>query len=241
MNPALKLGILDTDTLAPDIEQQYGNYYDMFAQLLSQQNAELRFKRFHVIEDQWPTDINECDAYIISGSKFSAYDTDEWIERLKKLIAELYQQQIKMIGICFGHQIIAAALGGRVEKSDRGWGVGVCHYRLPARDIEITASIIDDEVISLLASHQDQVSQLPDQATITLESDHCPIAGFQIAQQVLTLQPHPEFSADYCRYLINKRRQLIGENKSQKALDSLAIETDHIWASHWILNFLLSD
>ena len=122
----LRLGILNADELTPDVEEKFGNYNTMFESLFS--NSLFEFNFYQVTQKTFPENINECDAYLISGSKYSAYDNFPWVDLLKEFIVKLNENNRKLIGICFGHQIIAEALGGKVIKSLDGWGeIGRAH------------------------------------------------------------------------------------------------------------------
>ena len=120
----MRIGILETDTLEPDIKEKYGSYAEMFQRLFMSVDDQLEFTVYRVIEGKYPESIDECDAYLITGSKSSAYDDEPWIIKLRDYIVSLHKQCKKLIGICFGHQIIAHALGGLTQKSEEGWGVG---------------------------------------------------------------------------------------------------------------------
>jgi len=230
----LQIGILEADTLQADIREKYGSYADMFKQLFLSVDNRLTFKVYKVIEGRYPENRVECDAYVISGSKFSAYDNEPWILQLQKYIMQLHQHKIKLIGICFGHQIIAQALGGAVEKSKNGWGAGNM-----TSHIEHTKPWMSqpETQFSLLVSHQDQVISLPEQAERIAGSNFCENASFQIANHILTFQGHPEFSPDYLKYLVNKRRDILGDEKYYRAIDSLCQQSDAQLVAQWIIGF----
>lgn len=154
----MQIGILEAENLKPEIIKQYGSYSDMTQALLRSVDLQLEFQNYTVVNGEYPEDIDECDAWLITGSKASAYENADWIKQLESYIKILAQQQKKLIGICFGHQLIAQALGGKVEKSDKGWGVGVM-----ASKVELNKPWMQptQHQFSLLVSHQDQVVELP--------------------------------------------------------------------------------
>ena len=123
----MKLGILKTDTVRPEWVPEFGEYPDMFVDLLGQADPDLQFQVYDVENGEYPADIDEVDAYLITGSKSSVYDDKAWIGELMDFVRELDQRRKKLVGICFGHQLVAQALGGKTEKSSKGWGVGL-HY-----------------------------------------------------------------------------------------------------------------
>jgi len=231
----MRIGILETDKLKPEIRQQYGSYADMFQQLFLSIDTELEFNVYLVIDGQYPVSIDECDAYLITGSQFSAYDNDEWLQKLREYVVLLHQQKKKLTGICFGHQLIAHALGGETKRSDKGWGVGNISSEIKVLKQWMGNS---EKSFSLLVSHQDQVTSLPQGGELIASNDFCKISSFQVADHILCFQGHPEFSEDYLNYLINKRRDLIGENTVKEAQDSLKRKHDGKLVANWLINFI---
>lgn len=230
----LKLGILDCDQLHESLRAQYASYAHMMQTLFMQVAPSINFAVYPVIEGVYPEDIDECDGYIITGSKSSAYDSDEWIGELRNYIRTLASQNKKMVGICFGHQLLAHVLGGITQKSDAGWGVGVKSSNVMTAPDWMQPPM---ESFSLLVSHQDQVVQLPSNATVIASSDYCPNAAFQIGDNVLGFQGHPEFIRGYSRQLMEMRRGIIPDDVIEAGLTSLFDDTDHLVIAKWIVNF----
>ena len=154
-------------------------------------------------------------------------------------IRGVYDAHIPLIGICFGHQILAHALGGKAVKWDKGWVAGVRRLPMLAHPITGEVSEGEGESFSLLYTHQDQVVALPKAARAWLGDDLCQYAGFVIPGRVLTMQGHPEFSPDYMAALIEKNRPHIGEENSDAALASIHDATDHAQARQWMVDFLI--
>ena len=192
------------------------------------------FRAYMVHHGEFPFKVNECDAYVISGSAKSVYDSDGWIKRLLDLIREFDESRTRTFGICFGHQCIAQALGGQVSKSMLGWGVGTHKYSIESPAAFPTVS---DEDVRLLCSHQDQVERLPEGAILTLRSEFCPNAGMSIGNHMLSMQPHPEFDQEYAKALMNMRRYVLGQ-LYEKGIDSLSIPTNKIAVVQSIVKFL---
>ena len=126
-----------------------------------------------VHEGATPASLADCDGWMISGSPASVYDDLDWIRTGEEIVRAAHAEERPLIGICFGHQLIAQAMGGRVEKSAGGWGVGARAY-----DVVRPLPHFDGDTITLLASHQDQVVELPSEAIVWSSSDYCPVAGF---------------------------------------------------------------
>jgi GMP synthase-like glutamine amidotransferase len=176
-----------------------------------------------------------ADAFLITGSKSSVYDDKAWIRSLEDFVRTLHATRSKLIGICFGHQLIAQALGGTVAKSKKGWGVGVNAYAVD----DTLFKQADGKDLCLLASHQDQVMQMPPGAKKIATNAHCEVAGMVLGEHILTFQGHPEFTPDYARELLSFRRDMIGEERADEGLNSLVVrEHEGARAARWILDFL---
>lgn len=228
------LGLLETDILYEDLLDEYGSYGKMFARFFDQLNGGLDYRYYQVQEGELPRNTEECDAYLITGSKAGVYDELPWIPPLQEWIVDFYQRQARLIGICFGHQIIAHSLGGHAERSEKGWGVGVLQTELNP-ETKVAETI---ENLHLIHSHRDQVVDLPGEAIRLAGSEFCPNAAMAIGKNVLSFQGHPEFTVDYFRRLIRRRRDQIGEHQYRAALASLEQVQNHSQIGRWLLNFI---
>jgi GMP synthase (glutamine-hydrolysing) len=231
----MKLGILRTDTVRPDWAAEYGEYPDMFVDLLGRLDPSLGFVVYHVEAGEYPADIDEVDAYLITGSKRSVYDDEPWIHRLEEFVRELHARRKKLVGICFGHQMVAQALGGETRKSEKGWGVGLHHYRFSERPDWFDGG---DPDFRVLVSHQDQVVKAAPGTRVLAGSDFCENAVCQIGDHILTFQGHPEFVPGYARAIMNSRRSIIGEATWREGTASLAEAPESGRIGRWILAFL---
>ncbi|MGL5326192.1 MAG: glutamine amidotransferase-related protein [Aeromonas sp.] len=232
----MRLGILDCDRLDPDLADRFGPVYsEMFIRGFQPLAPELEFRVWSAIDGELPEDLHECDAWLITGSRHDAYSDIPWIQALRSWIRRAHDADVKLAGICFGHQVIAQALGGEVVKSTKGWGLGVSVHPMledapwmaPAR-----------EQIRILASHQDQVAQLPPGATRLAGNDFCPNFMFLQGNNIVAIQGHPEFSVAYNRALIERRRGLLPDDRYQSSLSSLEGEVDSTTMMQWLLQFL---
>ncbi len=233
----MKLGILKTDAVRPEWVADYGEYPDMFIALLGGLDPTLDFTVYDVEHGEYPEDVDDMDAYLITGSKSSVYDDQDWIRRLMAFVQELDRRQKKLIGICFGHQLVAQALGGRVEKSPKGWGVGLHTYVFKA--LPPWHDGLDPE-LAILASHQDQVVENAAGAQVLAGSAFCENAVCQVGSHILTFQGHPEFLPGYCESIMNFRRERIGEQAYQAGMGSLQEAPQGRRVGRWILDFLQS-
>jgi GMP synthase-like glutamine amidotransferase len=231
----MKIGILQCDSPLPPYKTQFGDYPDMFIELFRQIQPQLRFTTYNVEQGQYPSDINDCDAYITTGSKAGVYDELEWISTFRQFILTLHQHKKTLVGICFGHQLIADTLGGKAEKSDKGWGIGVHEHRIAHHEPWMQPGL---HSIKMIVSHKDQVTRLPTHAIRLAGSEFCPNAAYAIEDHILCFQGHPEFSHDYSRALMIHRRELFGETLFQQGIHSLAENSDELDVTRWILNFI---
>lgn len=202
----MKIGILETGEVAPELKALHGDYPAMFERLLGGIDPALEFVTVRVVAGEMPASPADADAWLVTGSRHGVYDGLPWIEPLKVFLRACIATGVPIVGICFGHQILAEALGGRVEKSDRGWGLGVQTYEIVDRQ-----PWMEDlpERFAVSAVHQDQVVALPPGATVLARSAHCPYAALAYGDpahpDALTLQPHPEFAAPFVDDLIALR------------------------------------
>lgn len=231
----MHIGILKVDTVAPQLSAQHGEYSDMIISLLDAVGTGFRYTVLDAEKETLPRELSAYDGFIITGSKMSVYDDVDWINSLKHFVVEASRQNKKLLGICFGHQLLASVFGGVVDKSPKGWGLGIATFDIccpkawqkPAQNN-----------ISLLMSHQDQVTQLPDGAQRIAGNEFCPYACFQLGENILGIQGHPEFNPAYLQDLINTRRDRIGEAVVKKAEQTLHSPNDGLVVGYWISNFL---
>jgi GMP synthase-like glutamine amidotransferase len=202
----MKIGILETGEVHPDLKARHGDYPAMFEALLGAADPDLEFLVVRVVAGEMPASPAEADAWLVTGSRHGVYDGLPWIEPLKAFLRASVAAHVPVVGICFGHQLLAEALGGRAAKSDRGWGLGVQDYEVVARPGWMQG--LPDR-FSVGALHQDQVIELPPGATVLARSPHCAYAalayGDPEAPDAITLQPHPEFGPAFLDELIALR------------------------------------
>ncbi|ATY83120.1 glutamine amidotransferase [Aeromonas veronii] len=232
----MRLGILDCDRLDPDLADRFGPVYsEMFIRGFAALAPELEFRVWSALDGELPEDLHECDAWLITGSRHDAYSDIPWIQALRAWIRQAHDADVKLAGVCFGHQVIAQALGGEVVKSTKGWGLGVSVH--PMLEDEPWMAPARDQ-IRILASHQDQVALLPPGATRLAGNDFCPNFMFLQGNNIVAIQGHPEFSVEYNRALIERRRGLLPDERYQSSLSSLEGEVDSATMMQWLLQFL---
>ncbi len=185
------IGILQTGQAPDTLKGSLGDYPDLFADLLS--GHDLTFRTWHVEVGQFPAGVEDAEGWLITGSRHGAYEPHAFIPPLEAFIRDAYAAKVPMVGICFGHQIIAQALGGKVAKFGGGWAVGPQSYDF------------DGETLVLQAWHQDQVVEKPAIATRVASNDFCENAALVYGDQVFSVQAHPEFGDQFVDGLIRTR------------------------------------
>jgi len=187
----MRIGILQTG-LAPDgLSETMGDYPDMFARLLDGHG--FTFVTYRVVEGQFPVSVGTCDGWLITGSRHGAYEDHPWIPPLEDFIRAAFAAHVPVVGICFGHQIVAQAMGGRVERYAGGWAVGATDYDFGGT------------TLTLNAWHRDQVTVAPIGATVIATNEFCTNAALLYDDRALTVQAHPEFRADFINGLMQTR------------------------------------
>jgi len=234
----ISIGLLQTDSVLPHLQAVHGDYPAMFRQVLEQTGLSFELSVFDVEHGCYPADLDECDGYVITGSRMSVYDDEPWINALGSFVQALDKKQKKLVGICFGHQLVAQVLGGKTQASAKGWGVG-CHTTGLLTNID--ERLPDVKTFSLLSSHKDQVSELPPRAKLIASSDFCEIAAMRIQDHILTFQGHPEFSPAYARDLLDMRKEMLGEETYRVGVQSLQQSLDRVTVAAWMIRFIQGD
>jgi len=230
----MRLGLLVCDHVRPEFLHISGDYPDMFRRLFAR-HPDVEFVVYDVIGGELPSDPGECDAWITTGSRHSVNDDELWIRNLEQFVRDVAKEPMPFVGVCFGHQLIAKALGGTVVKSDRGWGVG-------AKKVEVKDSIGLGTSYRILNSHQDQIDSLPPGAEILGWNEHCPVSMIGVGENMVGIQGHPEFDPAYSEALMESRRgTLIPEATVDDGLASLDGSTDGDLLVDWILRRVSSD
>lgn len=231
----LRICILETDVLRPELVDQYQSYGRMFERLFARQQIEAQFVIHNVMQGDYPAEEQRFDAYLVTGSKADSFGSDPWIQTLKTYLLGLYERGEKLLGVCFGHQLLALLLGGKSERATQGWGVGIHHYQLGNAAQWMTPAL---DNLTLLISHQDQVTRLPDNATVIASSEFCPFAAYHINDQVLCFQGHPEFIHDYSRTLMDIRQESLGAALYDRAVASLDHDHHGNTVAEWMMRFV---
>ncbi len=210
------IGILETGLINEKLSDRFDPYPVMFASLLNRAEQGFEYQTYSVVRGEMPGSIHDCDAWLITGSRHDAYAKLDWMLALEVFVRDLYRASVPLVGICFGHQIIAQALGGEVVKSDKGWSIGVKSYDI---DIPHDWMVEAPKQVHMYAFYQDQIIVLPPGASAFSSSEFCPYAGLSYGDSIISVQAHPEFEEVYILALI----EIYGGNKIPEAVATEAL------------------
>lgn len=236
----MKIGILETGLLRERMVPRFDPYPVMFADFLGLAHRGFEYATVSVVRGEVAASIHDCDGWLITGSRHGVYDQLDWMAPLQDFIRELGAAEVPLIGVCFGHQIIAQALGGEVVKSDRGWGVGVHRYKVERQHSWMPTHPAQ---CGLYAFHQDQVVQLPERAQVFLSSDFCPYAGLSYGRSIISVQAHPEFEQAYETALLEEYGgSVVPAQLAEQALAEMrgGANADTELLANWFADFFLS-
>ena len=236
----MKIGILEAGLLREEMASRFDPYPVMFTDFLELAHPDFEYRTVSVVRGETPASIRDCDGWLITGSRHGVYDNLDWMPPLQDFIRELADGGVPLVGVCFGHQIIAAALGGEVVKSEKGWGVGLHDYRIDRRHAWMQPG---EERTAMYAFHQDQVVECPPDAEVFLSSEFCPFAGLSYGDSIISVQAHPEFRLDYENALL----EAYGGSVVPAELAATSLEgmrkgrlADQAMVAGWFARFFLS-
>ncbi len=225
----MRLAILETGRPPGDLAKRFGDYPSMFRRMLGDG---FDIDAIDIASGELPPDPSAHQAYLITGSPAGVYDSLPWIDGLCRFIRAA--KDSKIVGICFGHQIMAEALGGRVEKSDKGWGVGLHRYAVAGAETWMGEPIAE---IAVPVSHQDQVVAQPPNTRVFASSPFTPYAALAWTDRpAMSVQFHPEFEPDYAKALVEHRRGVLPD--ADAAIGSLDAPNDCARVAEWVRRFL---
>jgi GMP synthase-like glutamine amidotransferase len=229
----LKLGILETGVPPDRVRDRFGDYPSMFRDLFGE--GAYAYRTYDVAAGVLPGAPEDCDAYVITGASAGVYDPLPWIAPAIGFLRAA-KGRAALVGVCFGHQLMAEAFGGKVIQSPKGWGVGLHEYAVERREPWMDPV----DVIRVPASHQDQVVEPPPGAEVIAANDFCPYAMLAYRDQpAISIQPHPEFVPAYAQALLETRSgKRFSVETADAAIESLNRPNDNGRVGGWIKRFL---
>jgi len=229
-----RITIVETGLVSERTRARYGSFPQMFERMVRAADASVHFETISIVNGEPLPNPDILQAILITGSPAGVYDKLDWIAPLEDFVRSAYASQIPMVGVCFGHQLMAQALGGIVQKSDKGWGIGRHVY-----DIAPGNGVIEGDRIAIAASHQDQVIAPPPGARTILFSTFTEHAGLLYGNgAALSVQPHPEFDTGFADYCCDLRAGHAPEAVVAQAKASLAEPVDNARLGSAIARFL---
>lgn len=214
----MRLCILDNDFIDESMIATYGSYALMLEKTLRNAGAhEWVIDRFCTPLGEYPASFESYDAVLLTGSKADSFSNEPWVAELRSKVTGLLSTNIKLLGVCFGHQLIALCMGAKVGRASQGWITGRHVYKWCTNDFVD----VNRTSFALLASHQDQVYELPQGSRLLASSERCPIAAYMLDGKVLCIQAHPEFVENYSAHLLKQRRELLGDEHYMASMESL--------------------
>lgn len=231
----MRLTIIQTGDVPEPLRNNFGPYHAMFERMFDGTGNGFSYEVATAYDNSLLPDPTRIEGIVITGSPAGVYEDHPWLPPLREFIRRAYGAKTPMLGVCFGHQIMADALGGDVRKSEKGWGLGRHTYRVTGRpDFMANAP----ETLSVACSHQDQVIVPPAEAGVILASDFTPNAGlFYKSGKALSFQPHPEFLDDYAMALVELRRGRAPDAVVTEGVASFAQSSDSAQMADYIGKF----
>lgn len=232
----MHLTIFETGRPPEPIRGQFPSYPAMLEALLAPHVAGLTCEVVQVLDGQTLPDPSTVEAALITGSPAGVYDDFDWIAELKDWIQRAGAQRVPQVGICFGHQLMAEAFGGRAHKAPQGWGLGRHTYHIAADEPWMGGT---KQRLHLAVSHQDQVLEPPTTARVLAQSEFTPYAALVYDHvPALSFQGHPEFCPRFADALIRSRRGTrFSEEMADAALASLEAPLDGDVVAAWVAGF----
>jgi GMP synthase-like glutamine amidotransferase len=228
----LRIAILETGAPPGDLAARFGDYPDMFRRLLLGEGDQA--ETFDVAAGRLPADPSAFDACLVTGSSAGVYEPLPWIDPLKAFL-NAASGRTALVGVCFGHQVMAEAFGGRVIQSPKGWGLGLHRYAASGE-----GWLAGLDTLAVAASHQDQVVEVPEGARVAACSDFTPFGALYYPdRRAISIQLHPEFTPDYARALVEARRgSRYTDDQADAALASYEDANDRLEVGRRLRRFI---
>ncbi|KPM35446.1 hypothetical protein AK830_g11115 [Neonectria ditissima] len=246
----LRLAVLEADTPQPQTRDRFGGYTGVFTALLDAAARSLSPPRpldqlvtitgYDVVNnaapDSYPA-LDDIDAVLITGSRHTAFDDDAWILQLVDFTrAAIDSGRVRVVGVCFGHQIVGRAAGARLGKSDRGWEVAVTDVDLTAKGKEIFGL----DKMRIHQMHRDIVFDFPAGSVPLGSNDICAVQGMYSPGRYITVQGHPEFTEEIISEILFNRHKagIFPDDVYEDAMKRAPVAHDGVAIARAFLKFM---
>lgn len=231
----MKLAIIETGHVDVELRRYFGSYAEMFETWLRSVEPDLEFVHCDPLSGQISQLHTHCDGYVLTGSSSSVLDSDPWIVALRGFARDAHSCGRKLVGVCFGHQLLAQALGGTVQRASGGWALGTMLSEVHRRKAWMTP---ERAHFRLLVAHRDQVVSLPPHAECLAGNEFCRYGVVQHSENAISLQGHPEHAWQYTAALIERTRDDLPSEVYEKAMQTVKMPADSDLIARWVLKFL---
>lgn len=205
------------------VKKVYGGYFEVYVELLGNEGERWDLYRAALGGLPAEEDLDAYDGFVITGSCSDAHGDDVWIQQLIKLIKIIDSKRKKILGFCFGHQILSRALGGKTGRA-KGWDIGVTCVHPSVSALEQLSSLQIPSHLPIIECHRDEVRELPPHAEVMAWSEKTGVEMFRYGDHIMGIQGHPEYNEDILMHLIDRllQRNLIQTFHAEAAKASLA-------------------
>lgn len=180
------------DCVAGDaLTEKYGPVANTVTRWIKPHLPEAEFVPVHIAVGASMPNTSDVDGVIISGSEKGVYDDTPWMQPLRENLVAMRKANVPIFGICFGHQIMADVFGGKAEKVDKGFITGARQFDMGHGEQPA------------YVAHQDQVTEVPPEATVIASAPYCPAAALAYDFPAMSVQFHPEYSGGFTHDLID--------------------------------------
>ena len=232
----MKVGLLVCGKFSAALSRQGISHPNLIQEWLKvPASAKVSFRIFRAYEGKLPPKVDSCDSYFVTGSAASMLDREPWMLKLANFLLIAAKAQVPVVGLCFGHQVLAQALGGNVKRAAKGWEIGIKRWKVVRQEGWMREC---GKFLTLPMIHRDQVSKLPPRSVRVAASERCANGVFRLANHAIGIQGHPEFPPALLGKLIEARKKELGADEYKAALATLDTATDAGQMAKWCMNFV---
>ncbi|CAM1503293.1 Fc.00g080690.m01.CDS01 [Cosmosporella sp. VM-42] len=240
----LRLAILEADTPQPNTRDKFGGYTGVFTALLTSAAGsaaalaeQVTITGYDVVNDlnSYPA-LADIDAILITGSRHTAFESDPWIVKLVEFTKAAIEGGVRVVGVCFGHQIVGRAMGAALGKSDRGWEVAVTEVDLTEKGKEIFGL----DKMHIHQMHRDIVFDFPPNSIPLGSNQICEVQGMYVPGKYITVQGHPEFTEEIISEILFNRHKvgIFSDEVYEGAMKRAPIPHDGVKIAQAFLKFI---